>query len=287
MRGTGVALALLAAAVGAGAARADAPRVGGIAMNVVGACPEGAALRGLVDQLVPSADARSVAVSVEDRGREYRIAVGDDVTTLDDPARDCAARTREAAVVVAGALRAHPEVFGPPRWTVEKGFVFDFASQAGKVIWAPGAEFRGAYGRGLWSLVGAAGARGPVTLSFDDGSKAELLRFPFDAGARLTAHRWRLRPWVVVGASLTLNGFLGQNLVDTERQWRVDPGALALVGATLPLRGRIGVAAAINVRWQPRPYHLQVAPLGTVGDTPTWWLGISLNYTLDAKPSSS
>jgi hypothetical protein len=243
-------------------------------------------VRRLVDELVLHAEARSAAVSVEDRGRHYRVAVGEEVTTLDDPARDCPARTREAAVFVASALREHPEVFGPPRWTIEKGFVFDVASQAGQAIWAPGAEIRDAYGRGQWSLVGAAGARGPVTLSFGGGSKAELLRFPFDAGARLTAYRWRLRPWVVVGASLTLTGILGENLVETDRQWRVDPGAVALAGATLPVRGRIGVAAAINVRWQPRPYHLHVTPVGTVGDTPTWWLGISLNYTLDAKPSS-
>jgi hypothetical protein len=29
-----------------------------------------------------------------------------------------------------------------------------------------------------------------------------------------------------------------------------------------------------------------VAPVGTVGETPTWWIGVSLNYTIDARPSS-
>jgi len=207
-------------------------------------------------------------------------------TTLDDPARDCAARVRQAAVMVASDLPLHPPVLGPPEWTIEKGFVFDVASTAAGAVWAPGAEIRGAYGPGRWSLVGAAGARGPVTLAFEHGWQAELLRFPLDAGARVTMYRWRLRPWAVFGPSVTVTGILGQNLVETDRQWRLDLGGLAMVGATLPVWGRIGGAAAIAVRWQPRPYQLQVTPFGTVGETPVWWVGISLNYTIDGKASS-
>ena len=75
-------------------------------------------------------------------------------------------------------------------------------------------------------------------------------------------------------------------LVETDRQWRFDLGVLAMAGATLRLFGRIGVAAAINVRWQPRPYHLQVVPHGVVGETPSLWLGLSLNYTLDGRAST-
>jgi hypothetical protein len=39
------------------------------------------------------------------------------------------------------------------------------------------------------------------------------------------------------------------------------PGA-EFRGATLRLFGRIGVAAALNVRWNPRQYQLDVAPYG-------------------------
>jgi hypothetical protein len=103
-------------------------------------------------------------------------------------------------------------VLGPPKWTVEKGIVFDAAFPRGGVVWSPGAEFRGVLGSNRWSLVGAAGARGPVTLSLDHGVKAEVLRFPVDAGARLTGYRWRLRPWLVVGGTATLTG-------SWERSW--------------------------------------------------------------------
>jgi hypothetical protein len=74
--------------------------------------------------------------------------------------------------------------------------------------------------------------------------------------------------------------------VQTDRVWRLDLGALAMVGATLRVTGRLGVAAAIAVRWQPRHYQLQVEPVGRVGETPGWWIGLSLNYTLDGKPST-
>ena len=164
--------------------------------------------------------------------------------------------------------------------------VFEVApGAAGGAAWVAGAEIRGAYGSNPWSLVGAAGARGPVTLEFEHGYRAEILRFPLDAGARLTGYKWRLRPWVVVGGSLTIAGIIGQELVQTDREWRVDLGALGMVGATLPMFGRLGGAAALAVRWQPRPYMLQVAPVGKVGETPSWWFGLSLNYTLDGAAS--
>jgi len=223
---------------------------------------------------------------IEDRGSSYRIVVRGTATTLEDPARDCAERAREAAVIAANDLRSHPQLLGPPVWTIEKGVVFDVAPGATGTPWAPGAEFRGALGSGRWSLVGAAGARGPATLTFEGGWKAELLRFPLDVGARVTWYLGRFRPWLVVGGSATPTAILGQDLVETDRKWRLDLGALLMAGATLRLLGRVGVAAAINVRWQPRPYHLQVVPDGTVGETPAWWLGLSLNYTLDGKASS-
>ena len=279
-------VALTVAAETTGAAPIEAPTEGGIAMEVVGACPDADAVRRALAGILPGDEAASVSIAIQDQGPRYRIVVRKTATTLDDPARACAERAREAAVVVAADLREHAIVLGPPVWSIEKGVVFDVAPGTQGPAWTPGAEIRGVLGSGLWSLVGAAGARGPATLSFEGGWKAELLRFPLDLGARMTAYWGRLRPWLVLGGSLTPTAILGQDLVQTDRQWRLDLGALALVGATLRVVGRVGVAAAIAVRWQPRPYQLQVVPQGTVGETPVWWLGLSLNYTLDGKASS-
>jgi hypothetical protein len=259
---------------------------GAISIDVVGACPDETAVRRLLSELLPGSDGGGAPVSIQDRGPHYRIALNDEATTFDDPGRDCAARARQAAALVANNMGAHPRVLGPPKWTMEKGLVFDAAAWANSVVWAPGAEFRGVYGPGRWSIVGAAGARGPVTLSFANDWKAELLRFPLDAGARITSYRWRLRPWVVVGGSVTVTGVVGQNLVESDRVWRLDPGVVLLAGATLPFRGRIGGAAALNIRWQPRPYDLNVTSVGKVGETPVWWFGLSLNYTIDGEASS-
>jgi hypothetical protein len=281
-------VALTLAAETTRAAPAEAT-TGGIAVEVVGACPDAEAVRRALAGVLPADEAAGVSLAVQDQGAHYRIVVRDTATTLDDPGRDCRARARQAAVVMAADLRSHPLVLGPPIWTIENGLVFDVAPGSQGPAWAPGAEFRGVLGSGRWSLVGAAGARGPATLTFGGGereTKAELLRFPLDLGARLTAYWGRFRPWLVLGGSLTPTAILGQDLVETDRQWRLDLGALAMVGATLRVLGRVGVAAAISARWQPRPYQLQVIPHGTVGETPAWWLGLSLNYTLDGKASS-
>ncbi|HXJ20563.1 MAG TPA: hypothetical protein VMT03_10045 [Polyangia bacterium] len=281
--GLPVAATVLYALLGAEVRARDA-----VALEVEGACPDAASVQKVLGELLGTDELRGTA-TISDDGPRYRIqmAGATTATTLADPARDCAARARYAAAILTGDLHPHPQVFGPPVFTIEKGAVFDFAAGTGGTVWAPGAEFRGAFGSGPWSLVGSAGARGPATMDLGGGQwKAEILRFPLDVGFRLTAHWGRFRPWLTLGGSLTPTAIQGQDVVQSNRQWRVDPGTLVMAGATLRLFKRIGVAAALNVRWQPRPYQLQVAPYGTVGETPTWWLGISLSYTIDGRPSS-
>jgi len=276
--------AVAATAVAADAAPAPAPD--GFTLDVVGTCPDAADVRRLLAGLVSPEEARAAPVNIQDRGPRMRIAVRDKATTLDDPARDCAARARLAAAVAAEDLQARRILLGPPEFTIEKGLIFEVASSDGGAVWAPGAEFRGAYGSGRWSLFGSAGARGPVTLTLDQGWRAELLRFPLDAGARLTGYFGRFRPWFTFGGSLTVTGIIGQELVQTDREWRMDVGALAMGGATLRVTDRLGLSAALVVRWYPRRYQLQVVPAGTVGETPAWWFGLALDYTLDGKGSS-
>lgn len=255
-------------------------------VDAVGACPDAAAVRDVLAPLVSTTDAGAATVSVQDRGPRFRVAVGATAVMLDDPARDCVARARTAAVVAANALQVNKVVLGPPTWTVEKGLVIDAAFDHGEPLWSYGAEIRSAFGSKAWSVVGAAGARTPVTVTLNDGFKAEIIRFPLDGGMRLTSYRWRFRPWLVLGGSAIVTGILGQDVVQSQREWRMGLGALAMVGATLRVVGRLGLAAALSVRWEPRPYRLQVAPVGTVGETPEWWFGLSLNYTLDGKGST-
>jgi hypothetical protein len=264
------------------------PPGNGVTINVVGECPDATDVRRVIGELVPpdAANAAPVTVNIEDRGPHVRIAVRKAATTLTDPTRDCAARARMAAAFAATELLASRIVLGPPDWTIEKGVVFEIASTPSGWVLSPGAEFRGAYGGGRWSLYGAAGARGPATLTLDHGWEAELLRFPLDAGARLTGHWWRFRPWLTLAGSLTITGIMGSELVQTEREWRGDVGALVMAGTTLKVTDRFGLSAALTVRWQPRRYQLKVVPAGTVGETPAWWFGLALDYTIDAKRRS-
>ena len=239
-------VALTVATKSTPAAPVEAPRQGGIAVEVVGACPDADAIQRALAGILSAEEAAGVSIAVQDQGAHYRIVVRDAATTLDDPKRACAARARQAAVVVATDLRSHPVVLGPPIWTIEKGIVFDVAPGTQGPAWAPGAEIRGALGSGRWSLVGAAGARGPATLSFEGGWKAELLRFPLDLGARVTAYWGRFRPWLVLGGSATPTALLGQDLVETDRQWRLDLGALVMVGATLVGDERAAMASVMS-----------------------------------------
>src|SRR6185437_11581139 len=160
--------ALVAATARPPASYAEAEPTGaeaGIRLEIAGACPDEAEVRRLLAQVLSPDEARAAPIAVQDLGPHYRIVVRETATTLDDPARNCAARAQQAAVIVANDLRSHPQVFGPPTWTIEKGVVFDVAPGQAGTAWAPGAEFRGALGSGRWSLVGAAGARGPATLT--------------------------------------------------------------------------------------------------------------------------
>ena len=255
-------------------------------IDVVGACPDADAVRHLLAALLSADEASAAPLSIQDRGARFRIRVRKTEMMIDDPGRDCAARARQAAAVAATELQQRHTVLGPPTWVVEKGFVFDAGSTSTGIVWAPGAEIRGIWGSQTLAWFAAAGARGPVTLPLANGWRVEELRFPLDGGARFTSYRFRrLRPWFMVGPSLTITGLLGQELVQTDRKWRLDWGAIAMAGATLQFFNRIGGLAAISIRWQPRPYELQVIPAGRAGETPTWWLGISLNYTLDGKRS--
>ena len=98
-------VALTVAAETTRAAPAEAPTEGGVAMEVVGACPDADAVRRALAGILPSDEAGGVPVAIQDQGPRYRIVVRKTATTLDDPGRACAERAREAAVVVAADLR--------------------------------------------------------------------------------------------------------------------------------------------------------------------------------------
>src|SRR5437868_5864846 len=117
------ALAAVSERTAAGADREDGTAAG-FPMDVVGACPDAADVRRLLAVLMSGEQAAAAPVSIQDRGARFRIAVGDHSTMLDDPARDCGKRARQAAVVVAAELQPRSIVLGPPEWTIEKGLVF-------------------------------------------------------------------------------------------------------------------------------------------------------------------
>src|SRR5262245_14473361 len=88
-----------------------------LTLDVVGACPDAASVRRLLSQLGSAVDARAAPVSIQDRGARVRVAVRETAMMLDDPARDCDRRARQAATIAATELQSREIVFGPPVWT--------------------------------------------------------------------------------------------------------------------------------------------------------------------------
>src|SRR4029450_5291832 len=134
----------------AGGDRGDAGRAGdrGLPRHRVGRThpPRAGALPAPVPRLPPDLltpdEARAAPITVQDRGDRFRIAVRSAATMLEDPARDCAARARQAAVVAATTLQAQRIALGPPDGTIERGLVIELPGAAGEPLWSVGAEFR-------------------------------------------------------------------------------------------------------------------------------------------------
>src|SRR4051812_27121737 len=99
--------ALMAAPVAGGppaVVQATAPP--GVTLNVEGSCPDAAEVARVLGGLLGPEEGQGATVTIRDRGSNYRLTVRKEAATLDDSARDCAARARQAAIIVAGEVRS-------------------------------------------------------------------------------------------------------------------------------------------------------------------------------------
>ena len=244
---------------------ADAAPGSAPTIDVIGACPDDAAVRRVLTELVPPDAANAAPVRVEDHGAHVRVAVREAATTLDDPARDCAARARMAAAFAATELLAQRIVLRTAGVDDGEGHHLRGRAVAGGRGVGARRRVSGRVRPRRWSLFGSAGARGPATLMLDHGWEAELLRFPLDGGARITARWGRFRAWLNLAASLTITGIMGSELVQTEREWRADLGALVMGGATLRVTDRLGLSAALDGPMAAAPLPAAGHPRGNGG----------------------
>jgi hypothetical protein len=141
-----------------------------------------------------------------------------------------------------------------------------------------GAELRAAVGRRWVGGFAAAGILSPASGQFGSVTVRQQ-RFPFSLGVTAVVGNPRdFRLAVDVGVALALLTLRGQKLASASSEARLDVGGRVAVGLRFPGLGggRIVAFTDVHAEFYPRPYQLDVDPLGAIGSTSRLWLGASM-----------
>ena len=268
----------------------------------------------------PSVVSNAGVPRVFDLGDRFEVSAFGQTQLYLDAARDCAERARVAAVFITLALNppaplartaappadlpadlhaienaAGPPVpSGPPpgaapasaRWaSLAVGARVDgpvgAASPAAGI--AAGAELRGAIG---WRHVGLAASAGILAPTEARASSVTVHQQRFPLSLALTVRRELPRgveAAAAVGASLVPLTLRGEGLMSSLPATRLDTGARLAFELRLPrLAWRAAPFVGVHAEYFPRPYVLDVSPLGDIGSTSRFWLGASLGLAVEA-----
>ncbi len=267
---------------------------------VTGDCPGAEAVTAALRSALGS-DAK-VGVSeppkVSDQGDRFSVAAAGQVQQYADPGRDCDERARAAAVFIALALNpplappgpaptvrdalAPPPPSPSPRW-LDLAVAARADGGPGQAVGpAIGAEIHAAAG---WRWFGVAATAGVLAPS--DGTYASVTvqqqRFPLSLA--LTARRdlsGRLTIAGAVGAALVPLTLRATALEGGPSQTRLDAGVRFAVEARFRATQRLAPFVDLHAEIFPRAYELQVDPLGTIGSTGRFWLGVSAGVAFEA-----
>jgi len=272
---------------------------------VTGDCPGAEAVTAALRSALGSDAAVGVSESprVSDLGDRFSVAAAGQVQQYADPARDCDERARAAAVFIALALNpplappgpapAPPDatlraVAPPPPPPVSARWL-DLAVAAradggpGQAVGpAIGAEIHAAAG---WRWFGVAATAGVLAPS--DGTYASVTvhqqRFPLSLA--LTARRnlsERLALAGAVGAALVPLTLRATALEGGPSQTRLDAGIRFAVELRFRATQRLVPFVDLHAELFPRAYELQVDPLGIIGSTGRFWIGVSAGVAFEA-----
>jgi hypothetical protein len=137
-----------------------------------------------------------------------------------------------------------------------------------------GGDLRGAIGRRWLGLVATAGVLAPTTSRYS-AVPVRQQRFPLSLGLTVVKG---VAGGIQIGGDLAvaLSPFTvrGEGLVEASSELRLDVGARAAlaVGVTNLVKRSV-LFAEIHAEVYPRPYNLNVEPLGGIGITSKLWLG--------------
>jgi hypothetical protein len=281
-------------------------------ISVDGACPSLPMITAAVAALVPHGGIDllppSGKVEVADLGDGYRVGVlargVPRARVFQDDTRDCQLRARFAAVFVVltllppGALLEVPPKVPPPPPTaappapatgaaaapprrgarLELGAMVDVAPavlEAPRMI-APGGELRVA--RPFGRIAGVLGVGFEPRVGFAiAGLTGRQTRVPLDLGVRVERRIGPFRLGGEIGAAGAIFHADGLNTAMPQAGTRLDVGGRAAMFLRCDrCSARVAPFVGLHALLFPWPYAIAISPSGTLGSTPSLWLGATL-----------
>jgi hypothetical protein len=245
---------------------------------------------------------------ITDLGDAFEVSVAGQAQRFTEAARDCTERARMAAVFIALVLRppvapAPPRVVvvappppapppppppPPPRTTsvgVAVAARVDAAAGGGSSASGGvgiGGEAQIYLGRRWLGLEATAGALSSTEAAFQT-VRVRQQRFPCSLAAAARGRvASRLELSGAAGVALTPFTLNPEGLRTPTPGTRLDVGARVAVGAHWTGHALAPFAEA-HAEWFPRTYTIAVTPLGAIGDTAPWQLGLSIGLELAVR----
>lgn len=290
-----------------------------LAIATAGSCPSAEEVSTELALLLPDAtlelspDVVDSDVVISDRGDGFTVKVRGQRRRFKDAKRDCTERARHVAVFTVlivdplhvpaqtSVAEVEPEPAEkppepvrapppppPPAAPPEPPVPFDLSlgpvaqvaldGHAQSTTQAGGLGLRLRYGRAVGVSLGLAGLL-PSSLHYEL-AEARATWLPMDLGLSLSqrVNAWELGLDLGLGAALLL--VEGQALDATQQASRLELGGRLGAQVRYWASPHAGICGGMFASYFPKPYSLQVEGLGTVGETPSAWLGGSLGAVI-------
>jgi hypothetical protein len=267
---------------------------------VSGECPSGAQVKEQLAAVMPEVaqgselGASVVVLSVEDLGETYGVTILETSREFVEPSRDCMERARVVSVVAALAMDPLNVPHEPEQETA--------AAPSERTRFAPGlATWLGAEvsvvpnaSLGVGPVLHLRGASDFLVLDALLGFRSGM-RSGFD-GASIVVYTLPLAVSVQArhlgdgytagagaGVAVDVISVRGRVVPSPETQTRAAVGANVSAYLGFPLESQLGAFANLSASYFPRPYALEIAGRGIVGETAAVWAGFSTGITYDVR----
>lgn len=270
-----------------------------IDVDVAGDCPSVAQVEEQLGAAMPevaqgNVSEGAVVLSVRDLGGTYSVAILETNRTFVEPSRDCVERARVVSVVAALAMdplnvpyEAEQETAPAPpeRSDSAPGLAIWLGTEVSRVPNAslgvgPVLHVRGA--RGFSVLDALLGFRSGMRSEFNDASSV-VYTLPFALSALMRHLGDGYTAGAGAGVAVDVISVRGRGLPLPAAGTRAAIGANVSVYLTIPLQAQLGAFANLSASYFPRPYSLEIAGRGVVGETATVWAGLSTGITYDLQ----